>query len=356
MPIKKMFSIDGIDWLSPIIDGIYRWGDSPFYGLDHVQHLDLQDKRKKLFGRCEIERCINPDLTCQAIVLCNYVYLDCEAIKAEKIFFPFYLLRYATELKQNYSSSWSWSTTRSANVCCPMAKPRYPRIIASCWLANHQSHLAVAHTQNWHESDQLTTLLELLQLGELKDWTNSFGPTLAQLPFRHVPNLHEWDRDAQFRALYPVTYSTAAACIVIGAVSWEWASELCEKYLFAVYGGCIPVVHGYHIYDKLEDLGFDTFKDLIDTSSQYEKNPILSIWKLLDRNLNFFQNSRSLIERPDIQRRLRHNYQIAQDIGWLYRKSIQNLNTDRALTFFNQHKIDIWQAFQIPGLNYSSLE
>ena len=144
--------------------------------------------------------------------------------------------------------------------------------------------------------------------------------------------------------------------MVVSAVGWEWACDLDEKYLFAVYSGCIPLVHGYKIYDRLECLGFDTFRDIIDTSSQYEKNPILSIWNLLDSNLDFFKKAKNIIARPDIQARLQHNWRLSRNVKALYQNSKNNLNTPNGRALLKKYKLQIWDHFSDTHLRYPDYE
>lgn len=347
-----MLPIDNVLWLPPITHNIYRWGDCPFYGLDQVKELDIESKRQILFGRCEIERCIDINRPLDAIVFCNYIDLDLSDLIADKIFLPTYYLEFAEQLKKQFDEHWQWPVQRECDLCCTMLKPRYPRIIASCWLANHSQDIRIAYTQNWQPNDHTDALYELLQIGGLKDWTNDWGPKLLQMPAYQIPDPKP-DADIddigiqslRFQNLYPEIYSKAASAVVIGAVSWEWACEICEKYLFAVYGGCIPIVHGYKIYDRLRDLGFDTFEDIIDTSSQYDKNPITASWNMLNRNLNFFKQARSIVKKDSIQSRLRHNFNLAQDVAAVYKNSLSRLNSPTALEIFNNHKFRIWEHF-----------
>jgi len=356
MQIGETFDVDGIDWLKPIANGIYHWGDTPFFGLHEIQHLDLESKRKELFGRCEIIRCINPNLPIEAVVFGVYVDIDHPDLHMEKIFLPVYLLKYADHLRQMFPQDIEWPDYRDYDFCCAMARPRYPRIVASCWMANHSKEFKFLHSQNWQPSATEQTLFELLQIGGFKDWTDSWGPDCIQMPYVYYPDQADWDKPAKFQILYKNLYHNAAAGIVIGAISWEWASELCEKYLFAVYSGCIPIVHGYKIYERLEKIGFDTFSDVIDTSSQYDKNLIRATWSLFDKNQKFFTQARDIIQRPDIKKRLKNNIRVAKNIGALYRNSLKNLNSPSALAIFDQNKKQIWQFFQGHHLDFESYE
>ena len=326
--------------LAPIKpNALYHWGDAPFYGLEHVRHLELENKRKFLFGRCETQNYLSSEHENAAIVFTSYLNLDCPDIVSEKIFIPAWMLRFCSQFLAHFESNWHWSRIRSHDVTCAMHKARYPRLVTSCWLANHQDDVSFTYTQNWDPQERMSALYEVMQIGGLKDWTNSWGPELRQLPANKVSYNPNGDA-LNFLELYHSITKHAAACVVISAACWEWAGDTCEKYLIAVYSGCIPLVQGYKIYDSLKKLGFDTFDDIIDTSSQDDKNPITAIWNLWDRNKVFLQHAREIIQRSDIQERLRHNFMLARDISLLGRRSIERLNSYRAQEIFYKNKKD----------------
>jgi hypothetical protein len=328
-----------------------------------VGHLTVEQKRQELFGRCDIDQQITPDVAAATIWFDTYLHIELGQ-DVNKIFFPAYFMGEAVQFRERFGSDWpaQWPARRSRAVVCTMGKIRYPRVIASCWLANHADQLDFSYTQNWQPTDCEPLLYELLQIGGLKDWTDQWGPALRQLPQRTVgqPGVavtdHHDNTARIFEMMYADTYRDAAACVVIGAVCWERACEICEKYLQAVYSGCIPLMQGYRCYDRLRDLGFDVFDDIIDTSSQHETNPVLAAWNLWQRNLEFFQQAPEILARPDVQERLRHNFRLAQDLPALYHNSVYRLNSEASQQIFQQHKHKIWAESCSLGINLGMFE
>lgn len=327
--------------LKNIIPGeIYQWGDHTTHlGLEHVVDLDLESKRKTLFGRCDIEQHFTPAQAGTAILFETYISLNLAHSDIQQIYFPSVFLQKSFNLQIHLDSNWTWSTHRSHSVACVMRQPRYLRLIASCWLANNADHIDFVYTQNWDPVERLPGLYELLQIGGIKDWTGEWGPDLLQLPERRLGSWHDHDLCANFAMLYDAVYSRAAAAVVIGAVCWEQGAEICEKYLFAVLSGCIPIVQGYRVYDSLARMGFDTFDDVIDTASQWETNPVMSAWNMWEHNRDFFRQAKHIAADVDIQRRLRHNFDLAQDLKQLSLNSISSLNNAEARDLWYKHEL-----------------
>ncbi len=343
---------------------LYHWGDhTPWVGLESVTSLPITDKRRALFGRCDIDQQITAEIESATTWFDTYLYIELEH-DVRKIFLPAYFLGECAQFQQRFGNRWpeAWPQQRSLSVACAMNKSRYPRVLASCWLANHAQQLTFSYTQNWDHDHQLDLLYELLQIGELKDWTGQWGPELLQLPRRTLgdplaPLTDDHDNTARiFEMMYPELYRDAAACVIIGAVCWERACEICEKYVCAVYSGCIPLVQGYRAYDRLSALGFDVFEDIIDTASQYELNPVRAAWDLWHRNLEFFQQATEIAKTPRVQQGLLHNFRLAQDLSSLYRNSVQNLNSAEGQQILQQHKHEIWQKSCSLGINLGDFD
>jgi len=334
--------------LVPIVqDELYFWiENAPYVGLDLLSNLDLEEK-KQAFGLCQIDRYIaaqSPDIT---VVFNGYLELDFLSFdpQPKKIFFPGGFLAYCESYRQHAGSDWKWKDhRRTVSVVVPMNKLRYPRALVSCWLANHGHRTTFLHTQSWEAQDHCDLLTELLQLGNLRDWTGSWGSEVKMLPKNYIDTTGN-NAITLFDSLIEPVYLPAASCVVISGTFWEYGCEVCEKYIFAVYGGCIPLVHGYKIYDRLRDLGFDVFDDVIDTSSQYEKNPVIAAWNLMDKNRYFLTHAIDIWQDPMIQKRLHHNLELMKDVGKLYQNSLQNLNTAANLEMYHRHKKDIWTCY-----------
>jgi hypothetical protein len=330
-------------------DKIYHWCDSPpSVGLHEVATLDLESKRQELFGRCDIDRYLAPEQATVAMVFDTMIGLEWPTATVDKIFFPSAFLCQCYLFRSHLGRDWDWSPTRKFALTCPMRQPRYGRLISSCWLANHADQVDFLYTQNWDPEQWKSHLYELLQIGGLKDWTNNWGPEVQQMPELTAGELPAQSLHSlfnNFKKIYQEFYSNAAAAAVVGAVFWEHGSELCEKYLNAVYSGCIPIVHGYRVYDRLRAMGFDVFDDVIDTSSQWDTNPVTATWNLFDRNLDFFQHACDIVSDPGIQRRLRYNLELSQNGAQLFENIVNDLNSEKSRDIFVHNQRDIIKFF-----------
>lgn len=327
--------------LKNIIPGeIYQWGDSTTHlGLEQVVDLDLESKRQQLFGRCDIEQHFTPAHAGTAVLFETYIGINLASSCIKQIYFPSVFLQHSFDLQKHLDTNWTWSTHRPHSVACAMRQSRYPRLIASCWLANNADHIDFVYTQNWDPDERMAALYELLQIGGIKDWTGEWGPDLLQLPERRLDLWEEHDLSTNFATLYDAVYSQAAAAVVIGPVCWEQGADIDEKYLLAVLSGCIPIMQGYGIYDRLRCLGFDTFDDVIDTTSQWETNPVMAAWNMWEHNRCFFRQAKDIVADAQIQRRLRNNFDLAQDLERLSHNAINNLNNAESRDLWYKHEL-----------------
>lgn len=345
-----MHFADRIDTVVP--DKIYfRYDGAPDLSLAQVTELTLEQKRTFLYGQCLLDRCLTDQQKSGMLINDSYLQLEHPGIK--NIFFvPMQFLTPSWYFVQNRVPARVESRVR-VPLTAPMNTMRYARMIASCWLANH-ADFDFLYTQNWSDDQQaLACIDELLQIGSMRDWTGSWGPVPKQLPrnFLDCTGAIEdfgGSHTAQiFSSLRDEIYAPAASCLVIQSTFWEHGCELNEKYLFAVYSGCIPLVQGYRIYDRLRDLGFDVFDDIIDTTSQHESNPVRAAWMVLEHNRDFLARCLELHKRSDIQQRLWNNIKVAQDVPALYRRCLHRLNDADKLQIFYQYHDEIWQFLRL---------
>jgi hypothetical protein len=157
-----------------------------------------------------------------------------------------------------------------------------------------------------------------------KNWIDykDSGPEYYKLDISNEENF--------FHSEVKTMFDTTAISIVLEPVFWEHGSNITEKYIHAVYGGTIPLVNGYKIYDVLSQLGFDTFSDVIDTSSQYELDPVLRVWNMLEKNKHVFAQWKELMSDQHIQNRLINNLNLLKTPNVLF-CNILKLNTNKSL-------------------------
>jgi hypothetical protein len=252
-------------------------------------------------------------------------------------FYPNYLLDTAIHYQKlnqkffpNYTNDF---TKKTHSVNCITNKVRPARLLVSCWFANNQVD-KLLHSQSWTSTDNhaMSLLDELLQIGDLIDWTHEFGPAVKMLEQQWIDSQHidasqllnnSTFGDNFFKSTLNQIYKSTAISVVLEPVFWEHGSIATEKYMQAVYGGTIPLVNGYKIYDSFTTLGFDTFSDIIDTSSQYERNPILRIWNMLESNKHVFSQWQDIISDPHVQNRIDSNLILLKNPENIFKNSIK---------------------------------
>lgn len=320
-------------------------------GLADVMDLDMDAKRQYLFGRNTVDDALDhdPEVGDALVMFDHYLDLKLYTPGRQKLFLPMALLNWCRQ-HHNQNKDAQFSTApKTVSLFSAMHKPRYPRFLVSCWLSQQQS-LKFNYTQSWEQHEHLDKLCEVLQLGYLRDWTKTWGPKLTNMPKNFFggsddmlhTELNSWKMVADL-------YVKAAAAAVLEPVFWEQGCIITEKYLQAVLGGCIPLVNGYRVYDCLAALGFDTFNDVIDTSSQHETNPVLAAWNMLEKNRDFLQNALDISHDRGIQERLRENFELARNRAKIFKNSLLHLNTPYAQEFFMTNRSEILEAFRWQG-------
>lgn len=108
----------------------------------------------------------------------------------------------------------------------------------------------------------------------LQHWHNgwlSYGPEIP-LPLWDYTTYRGTENDENFVRLLPV-YSSAAVNIVTETQYDHRPGVICEKTLFAMAAGQVPVLIGYPgIIADCQDMGFDMFEDVVDTSYDFLPN------------------------------------------------------------------------------------
>jgi hypothetical protein len=303
-----------------------------------VSHT-LADAKIKYFGKNTIrDLFVEQELNYEDYFFIFDHYLNLNDI--DVYFYPNFLLKTAVAY-QNFSPTHLIDfSKKNHSVNCVMNKIRPARLLSSCWVANNKIS-GLLHTQSWSHTDNAAIyhLDELLQLGNIIDWTHEFGPDVKMLDQRwidHIGNSPLYYRNNSsneknfFNSAVKQLFESTAISVVLEPVFWEYGSIATEKYVQAVYGGTIPLVSGYKIYDSLSILGFDTFSDIIDTSSQYEINPVLQIWNMLEKNKRLFLHWQELILDPHIQNRILKNLTLLQNPEQIFMNSLK-LNSEQSL-------------------------
>jgi hypothetical protein len=304
-------------------------------------NLQLDDARIKYFGRNTIvDRFNDQGLNHKDYFFIFDTYLNFEDFNYNGYFYPSWLLNTVIDY-QKFSPQHSIDfKEKPHSVNCVMNKIRESRLLTSCWFSNNKID-GLLHTQSWTSthSTAINQLDELLQIGNLIDWTHESGPDVRMLDCRWIDHIGNtparYYENSSVEANFFTTeiseiFNSTAISVVLEPVFWEHGSIASEKYMHAIYGGTIPLVSGYKIYDSLATLGFDTFSDIIDTSSQYELDPILRVWNMLEKNKRLFLQWQELISDPHVQNRILNNFTLLQNPEQIFMNSLK-LNSEQSL-------------------------
>jgi hypothetical protein len=307
--------------------------------LDSMPHIDLMNCQNKtheqqandLFGAntySPLFECNNVNLEEKFFIFCTYINFKNFTNKDNVIFLPIWSFyndasRYGAQMPSIDFDN------KHIGISCPMHNQRYNRILASCWLYNNKHQLSLEYTQSWDSFDKEPMLFELLQLGKLATWEGA-DFEIKNLDKKFIDeNFFSFElfiKNKQFRNML----TSSAVSIVLSAPFFEHGCDIDEKYLSALYAGTIPLCDGYEFPDTVKKIGFDVFDDIIDTSYQYEVNPVLRTWSMLEKNKNVLQNGLEYVKRSDIQKRILANYNLAKDPDKFLMTAFTNLNTPTA--------------------------
>ena len=207
-------------------------------------------------------------------------------------------------------------------------KHRPARLLTSSWLANNYNNYSeFNYSQSYSYCDFSALLNEFIFVESLpleskilpKKWI-----TVDASAEKYIENQHAMsylDPELNFynglkNQILPTVFS-----VVIEPVFFENSCMLTEKYINAVFGGTIPIINGYRVYEVLKEMGFDTFDDIIDTSAQFEKNSVLRIINLLEKNKDRLNDAFNIVKNKSIQTRINNNLRIAKTYDYnLYKK------------------------------------
>ena len=202
-------------------------------------------------------------------------------------------------------------------------KPREARVLTSCWIANNYYDCgSYNYTQAYYPTEVEDLLDEFI-------FVESLSMESKLLPKKWV--VYDKSIEQRSSTVLGVTYasnslnffnaikneiSPTVFSIVMEPVFWEHGCHLSEKYINAILGGTIPIVNGYKVYEIVKEMGFDTFEDIVDTSAQFEKNPIYRILNLLEKNKNQLDNAIEIVNDVSIQQRLKNNIKILENYNY----------------------------------------
>lgn len=282
-------------------------------------------------------------------------YLGFEDYKNNGFFYPGFFIGCIDQYKNRLDSvtlDENWER-KIIPVNCLLNKERIHRILISNWLfKNFSWNENLIYSQSWVKSKSRRQryakqlFLNCCSTHEKNDF--------SQLPenwfsFRNEnASSYQYSDNVEIfnEVLYPRVFSKTALSIVAEPDFWINACAVTEKYINAITGLTIPIVTGYKIYEKLDDIGFDTFEDIINTKYQYEKNPTKRIIDMMESNKEVLSAAMKIIQDSEVQRRLLKNRDHLFDIDSIKILSRKNLNSDNSENRFRSHIDDILNYFR----------
>ena len=306
-----------------------------------VDTVDNSDEFKKIhYGKNtffdEMEKFSN----IETIVSLDYQYLDDFEFLHTESFFN----NIATKIVKHPHFATQVDFARKRNKFFYVSnKFREARLLASCWIQNNIKDNFL-HTQPYNLSENYTgDLLDYILNVEDIDLKREILPvnwiTIDSSKEKYIPEWRVYKFPNMITSFYTgfnQPYLDSVFSIVIEPVFWEHGCMLTEKYIYSVAGGTIPIVNGYKVYDCIKEMGFDTFDDIINTETQYSKNPIERILGLLDNNKQVLEHADQIINDPSVQRRLLNNIEVLQNYNFNLSKSRHTQAEIEFLKQFNE--------------------
>ena len=116
------------------------------------------------------------------------------------------------------------------------------------------------------------------------------------------------------KLLRTTVFEPSCISLITDPIFFERETKISEKTVMAIYGGTIPIwVGGWRAADRLRNLGFDVFDDLVDHSYQDLADPLDRVYYAVERNLDLlsdFDRAHQFV--VDNTARLQHNLTLCQ--------------------------------------------
>jgi len=308
--------INGPDYVEnsqgPLInsDVVFLHDHFPYYPVNYNQTKEYN--YNKLKSNMLLENCCKLDKT----IWIYDSYMCCESTK-NSIFMPAFTMFHDFYDPQHIQPKRKYKFVTFNN------KSRLHRIYCSAWIKKHFNQQEYFYTCRFNvEDEHITEHLHFIEnpgpglpFKELN--TGKCGEIVSGDDFRNV--FYEYSTDAVFQ-------------IVNENAFWEDACHISEKTAWAILSYNIPIVTGYKIAEKMEQVGFDMFTDIVDYSSQHERNPWIRTKKLLHDNLKVLKDAHNILNNK-ILYRLNKNYNLLTD-PTIDKIALKKLNTPKMLEIY----------------------
>ena len=122
------------------------------------------------------------------------------------------------------------------------------------------------------------------------------------------------NQDTYDKLLRTTVFEPSCISLITESLFFEQETRISEKTIMAIYGGTIPIwVGGWRHADRLSELGFDTFNDVVDHSYQDMSDPLDRCYSAIERNLDLLQDPDRVCQFvQDNQARFEHNLNLCR--------------------------------------------
>ena len=116
------------------------------------------------------------------------------------------------------------------------------------------------------------------------------------------------------KLLRSTVFEPSCISLITESLFFERETRISEKTFMAIYGGTIPIwVGGWRHADRLRELGFDTFDDVVDHRYQNMPDPLDRCYSAIERNLDLLQDTDWVCQFvQDNKPRFEHNLKLCQ--------------------------------------------
>jgi hypothetical protein len=221
--------------------------------------------------------------------------------------------------KENIQPDWS---NKVVNFNFMINKPRLHRSFL-LMLINHFGLTDYSYSLPWREN--------YLRCNDLLELTNNdqYRKIILANPVTDIPEtnylfgseeyltqgLRNQSNTKTYNELLRTTvFEPSCISLITETLFFERETRITEKTFMAIYGGTIPIwVGGWRIADRLRDLGFDVFDDIVDHSYQDMSDPLDRCYYAVERNLGLLKDLKQVLEFVNNnQSRLQHNLDLCR--------------------------------------------
>jgi len=293
----------------PVInsDLVVLWDHLPYYTIDY--DLSRDANCAKHFGQnMLLDNCVDASNTIW--IYNQYLRLESTTNNIYVPAFDYFIETFYDPLPLKKNRKYKFVSFNN--------KPRHHRVLTSAWVNKNFTPYDYFHTCLFNaEQDGITAHLQFID-----------NPG-SGLPKKDLLLTNENIDGRIFRdTFYPI--SRDSVFNIVNEVSFfEHGATLTEKTLWAILSYNIPIVSGYGMATCMEQVGFDMFRDIVNYSGEYEKNPFKRTQHLLDSNREVLKNAHDFLT-PEIISRLEYNFELLQTKN-INQHAVEKLNSPEML-------------------------